>query len=65
MVEREQARGRQDGDAEVDDSVVPSEGPVGVKATSGDEEKARNAAFLAALDKVMEDHRHVLAALAK
>ena len=65
MVEREQGRGRLDDEAEIGHPVVPSEGLIEVETVSGDEAKARNAAFLAALDKVMADHHHVLAALAK
>ncbi len=65
MVEREQGRGRRDDEAEVGHPVVPSEGSIEMEPASGGEVEARNAAFLAALDKVMADHHHVLAALAK
>ncbi len=65
MVEREQGRGHRDDEPEVGHTIVPSEGLIEVETASGDEAKARNAGFLAALDKVMADHHNVLAALAK
>lgn len=66
MVEREQGRGRPEEETVVGGRRFPSDAVVTLGSDAGEDAKAtRHAQFLAALDEVMEDHRNVLAALAK